>query len=212
MRPRRSSAGFTLAEAAVTIAIVAIVLTMTLQALEGAKVTAAGTMYRKTARELGMEMLGEIEAGRWQDELDSGASGTFAEKEAPDYLWELALGDDTFPDVPDQDLDDPYRPFDNWRARDEWREQNEEDDEQTEDEDTQPFEKVKLRIRYPRIRELESELILERWIRWEQVYGAEEEEEVPAEADPNAAGGGNGGAGSGNAGTGNSGDNGGTGK
>lgn len=195
----QARAGFTLAEAAVTIAVVAIVLTLTLQALEGAKVTAAGTMYRKTARELGMEMLGEIEAGRWQDDLDSGASGSFAEKDAPDYLWELALGDDTFPDVPEQDLDDPNRPFDNWRARDEWREQNEDDPEGTEgEEEAQPFEKVKIRVRYPKIREFEGEITLERWVRWEQVYGKEEEEEVPTEADPNAAGGGTeGGAGTG---------------
>ncbi len=49
-----SQAGFTLAEIAVTIAIVALVLTMMLQGLEGAKYSAAHTRYRKTAYELGV--------------------------------------------------------------------------------------------------------------------------------------------------------------
>ena len=68
-------AGFTLAEAAVTIAIVALVLTMMLQGLEGAKFSAAHNRYRKTAYELGVGMLGEISAGIWREELDSGDQG-----------------------------------------------------------------------------------------------------------------------------------------
>lgn len=192
---RVARGGFTIAEAAVTIAIVALVLTTILQSLEGAKVSALHTMLQKSARELGLEMLGEIEAGRWQDEIDSGSSGTFANRDETEVSWELALGDDAFPDRPDESYDDQYRPFDNFRARDEWRDQNSalEDEEE---EDTQPYEKVKLRIRFPKVRELSNELILERWIRWSQVYGEEEEEEVPTAADPNA------GAGAGDPGTG----------
>lgn len=203
-----SRTGFTLAEAAVTIAIVAIMLTMVLQSLEGAKVSAAHTMYQKTGRELGLELLGEIEAGRWQDEIDSGASGTFANRDAPDYSWELALGDDAFPDRPDEDVDNQYRPFDNYRAREDWRDQNSDTTEtEAEEEEAQPFEKVKLRIRYPKIRQFENEIILERWVRWAQIYGEEEEEEeVPTASDPNtsggAAGAGAGGAGTGGAGQG----------
>jgi hypothetical protein len=186
---RASSAGFTIAEAAVTIAIVALVLTTILQSLEGAKVSALHTMLQKSARELGLEMLGEIEAGRWQDEIDSGASGSFANRDEPNVLWELALGDDTFPDRPDESYDDEYRPFDNLRARDEWRDENSESSEdENEEEEAQPFEKVKLRIQFPKVRELSNELILERWVRWAQVYGEEEEEEVPTAADPNAGG------------------------
>ncbi|MEZ6013624.1 MAG: prepilin-type N-terminal cleavage/methylation domain-containing protein [Planctomycetota bacterium] len=180
--------GFTLAEAAVTIAIVAIVLTMILQALEVAKITAAHTMYMKAARELGSTMLGEIEAGRWQDELDSGMSGSFADKDQPDYYWDLALGDESFPDRVNEDQDDRYKPFDNYRARDEWRADNSDPDE---DEEEQPFEKIKLRVRFPKIRQLSDEIVLERWVRWAQIYGKDEEEEAAAgAADPNAAGGG----------------------
>lgn len=188
---RTLRSGFTLAEAAVTIAIVAIVLTMTLQSLEVAKITAAHTMFRKTARELGVEMLGEIESGRWQDELDSGASGTFADKDQPDYYWDVALGDEMFPDEPQLDPNDPYRPFDNVRYRADQREQNRSSsDTESEEEEEQPFEKVKLRVRYPKIRQLDSEMTLERWVRWAQIYGKEEEDEA---ADPNAAAGDTGG-------------------
>jgi type II secretory pathway pseudopilin PulG len=186
-----ASSGFTLAEAAVTIAIVAIMLTMILQSLEGAKVSAAHTMYQKTGRELGLEMLGEIEAGRWQDELDSGQSGSFASRDAPDYTWDLALGDDAFPDRPDDDVNGEYRPFDKYRAREDWREDNSSSDEDDE-EDKQPFEKVKLRVRYPKIRQFGDDIILERRVRWAQVYGEdeeEEEEEIPTAGDPNASGG-----------------------
>jgi len=193
MKPRyartspRSRQGFTLAETAVTIAVVAIVLTLTLQALEVAKLSAAHTMYRKVAWQLGIEMLGEIEAGRWQDELDSGASGTFAERDQPEYYWEVVLGDEAFPDVPEIDLNDPNRPFDTWRSRDEWRSQNTDDNEE---DSVEPYEKVKLRIRFPKLRDFSNEFILERWVRWPQIYGEEEEEgEVPVTPDPNAGGG-----------------------
>jgi hypothetical protein len=191
---RASRAGFTIAEAAVTIAIVALVLTTILQSLEGAKISALHTMLQKTARELGLEMLGEIEAGRWQDEIDSGASGSFANRDESEFSWELALGDDAFPDRPDESYDDQYRPFDNFRAREEWRDQNSDNSEvggenADEEEEAQPFEKVKLRIRFPQVRELSNEIILERWVRWAQVYGEEEEEEVPTAQDPNTSGG-----------------------
>jgi type II secretory pathway pseudopilin PulG len=190
-RASGNSGGFTLAEAAVTIAIVAIMLTIVLQSLEGAKISAAHTMYQKTGRELGLELLGEIEAGRWQDEIDSGASGTFANRDAPDYTWDLVLGDEAFPDRPDEYADDQYRPFDNYRAREDWRDDNTSNtDTEDEEEEAQPFEKVKLRIRYPKIRQFGDEIILERWVRWAQIYGEEEEEEaVPTASDPSAGGG-----------------------
>jgi len=202
-----SRGGFTIAEAAVTIAIVALVLTTILQSLEGAKISALHTMLQKTARALGLELLGEIEAGRWQDEIDSGASGSFANRDESEFTWELALGDDAFPDRPERSYDDQYRPFDNFRAREEWRGQNsgtsgnygEKDDEE---EEAQPFEKVKLRIRFPQVRELSNEIIFERWVRWAQVYGEEEEDEVvPTAADPNAGSGAPGSGASGSGGT-----------
>lgn len=186
-RPRAASAGFTLAEAAVTIAVVAIVLTLTLQALEGAKVTAVHTMYQKTANQLGLSLLGEIEAGRFQGDLESGDTGSFVEQGEPGHFWELALGDDVLPERGDE-RDFYDRPFDNWQAREEWRENNESTSEsEEEEEEKQPYEKVKLRITYPAIRQFDDELVLERWVRWEQIYGKDEEEEAAAATgDPNA--------------------------
>ena len=109
MRPRppapaapTSRGGFTLAEAAVTIAIVAIVLTVMLQGLEGAKFSAAHNRARKTAYELGTEMIGMISAGMWQEEIESGLTGSFAEQDEPDFYWELALGEDA-PELTDTD-------------------------------------------------------------------------------------------------------------
>ena len=55
--PKRRSdsrAGFTLAEAAVTIALVAVTLTILLQSLEGSKMMAAHTRDQKIARELAL--------------------------------------------------------------------------------------------------------------------------------------------------------------
>ncbi|MEM6672662.1 MAG: hypothetical protein AAF726_07440 [Planctomycetota bacterium] len=167
-------AGFTLAEAAITIAIVAFVVTVMLQGLEGAKTSAAHTRYLKTAYELGNGMLGEITAGLWSEEIESGMTGTFADLDEPDYGWEIALGDDMFEETGDQDDE---RPFDNYAARRDW-ESDQDDDEDEDEEDTEPFEKVKLRVRYPKLGDYPDELVLELWAPWDQVYGADEEEEA----------------------------------
>ena len=52
-------------------------------------------------------------------------------------------------------------------------------DEEEEDREDQelPFEKVKVRIYFPKLQELKNTLIVERWIPWEQVYGASDEDE-----------------------------------
>ncbi|MDB4489362.1 prepilin-type N-terminal cleavage/methylation domain-containing protein [bacterium] len=165
-------AGFTLAEAAVTIAIVAIVLTVMLQGLEGAKFSAAHNRARKTAYELGTEMLGLISAGLWQEEIESGLTGSFAEQDEPDYYWEVALGEDALAETSG---DETERPFDNFEARRDW-ENSQDDDLEEDEENTEPFEKVKLRVNYPKFSDYPEELVLERWIRWEQVYGPSEED------------------------------------
>ena len=59
---RRANGGFTLAEAAVTIAIVGIVLLAVMQGLQGAKMASLNVKNQKTAYELGTGLLGEI---RW---------------------------------------------------------------------------------------------------------------------------------------------------
>ena len=43
-------------------------------------------------------------------------------------------------------------------------------------------EKVKIRVVFPQFTEQTAEVILERWIRWKQVYGSDEDEEAEAEA------------------------------
>ena len=171
-RPRLTQAGFTLAEAAVTIAIVAIVLTVMLQGLEGAKFSAAHNRARKTAYELGTEMLGLISAGLWQEEIETGLTGSFAEQDEPDFYWEVALGEDALAEASE---DGTERPFDNYEARRDW-EDSQDDDLEEDEENTEPFEKIKLRISYPKFSDYPQELVLERWIRWEQVYGPSEED------------------------------------
>lgn len=193
---QRARAGFTLAEAAVTIAIVAVVLTVMLQGLEGAKFSAAHNRARKTAYELGTEMMGLISAGLWQEEIESGLTGSFAEQDEPDFYWELALGEDALEERVDDGED---RPFDNFQARREWEESQ--DDDEEDEENTEPFEKVKLRVSYPKFSDFPDELTLELWVPWDQVYGPSEEE-LAGELDPNAlgAGGGSGGGAGGAAG------------
>lgn len=172
-------AGFTLAEAAITIVLVGLVISTTLQILQGTKFTAAHTRDMKAARDLGLMTLAEIESGLWWDDIESTRSGSYAEDDHPAFYFDLALGDETFPD---EAWDDEQRPFDNW----EYQRQLEQDRLEEEDEEeqlTEPFEKVRVRITFPRYGELPNQILLERWIPWEQVYGPDEEQ---AQQDPAA--------------------------
>lgn len=183
-RPRRGPAsrgGFTLAEAAVTIAIMAMVLLMVVQGLQGAEQAAYYTKMKKTSYELAVGLLGEVQAGLYREELDDGMNGNFADLDYPDITWEIALGDEVFAGDDDQD-----RPFDNLAARRQ-REQEREDEESSgigsEEEDDEeleePFEKIKVRVTFPvRDEDYDNETILESWVPWEQVYGPSEEEEA----------------------------------
>ncbi|MEE2939888.1 MAG: prepilin-type N-terminal cleavage/methylation domain-containing protein [Planctomycetota bacterium] len=180
---RRANGGFTLAEAAVTIAIVGIVLLAVMQGLQGAKMASLNVKNQKTAYELGTGLIGEIRVGLYREELESGMTGDFAEQEEPDFRWEVTLGDDVFTDADDS----AERPFDNLqdrRDREEERE-NSSDSRFTDDEDeeaAEPFEKVKVRVTYPAVEEYPTELLLEAWIPWEEVYGPEEEEELDGQS------------------------------
>ena len=188
----RKRAGFTLVEAAITLAIVALVLVTILQGMEGAKLTAHHTRQKKTAYELGVGLLGEVTAGLWREELESGMSGNFAELDEPLFNWELALGDDV---LEENDSDDQERPFDNFAARRDWEERNRSDSEEEEYEDgeepVQPFEKIRIRVTFPKLRDFSNELTLERWVPWEEIYGPSEEEEgeTGGETGPAPAGG-----------------------
>jgi|ETNmetMinimDraft_15_1059895.scaffolds.fasta_scaffold11287_4 type II secretory pathway pseudopilin PulG len=203
--PRTSNNnGFTLVEAALAIALVGMALTATLQILQASKLSAAHTRDQKTARVLALKTLGEIESGLRWDELDEGAllSGSYAEDDYPAFYWELAVGDQQF--SIQEDVDDPYGPIDNWalrRERDEYLEANEDEDLGGE-ESAEPYEKIRIRVTYPKYSDLENELTLERWVRWDQVYRPEEGEDGEEAAPADAQGQDGGGAGAGGGGSG----------
>lgn len=204
MRNGSAASGFTLVEAAITLAIVALVLVTVLQGMEGAKLSAYHTRQKKVAYELAQGMVGEITVGLWREELESGMTGNFAERDEPDFEWELALGEDVLEDRGDDDED---RPFDNFAARREWEEDNRSDTEEDEYEDgeepVEPFEKIRVRVSFRKVKDFSNEIILERWVPWEEVYGPSEEDAEAFGSDGDAATTGPAGAGGGNTGAGN---------
>jgi prepilin-type N-terminal cleavage/methylation domain-containing protein len=194
MRPRPSArAGFTLAEVAVTLLIVSIGLVLVLQGLSTAKVSAAETHYRKVARELALLTLGRVEAGLFWEELDGDGStltGTYAEEGYEEFHYELVFGEDDFTQS-SKDFKPEAGYHDSWEyERERERDRREREHESSKDEDEEqtkePFEKVRIRVEYPRLTERESTLTLERWIPWEQVYGGEDgEEDAPPAGEEN---------------------------
>lgn len=168
MSARRSrSRGFTLAEVAVTIAVVGLALVWMLQALNTAKVTAAHTRNLKLARELALLTLGQIESGLYAEEMSGDRiEGTYAEEGYPDFLFEAIIGEGNFRPA----LDDPA--FDNW-LEERRQAELEDDDEEVE----QPYDKVQVRVRFPPLQDLPSELLIERWLPWDQLHPSEVEDE-----------------------------------
>jgi len=197
---RRLRRGFTLAEVAVTIALIGLALAWMLQVLNAAKLTAAYSRNLKLSRELALLTLGQIEAGEYADDLDNERlDGTYAEEGYPDFSYEVVIGDENFrPDPTDQ------RAFDNWQAERERRERERraEDAEESEDEEEQAYEKIQIKVSFPKIQDMRNDYILERWLPWRQLY-PEEEEDAEAVADGADSSGESGaGGGSGNTGTG----------
>ena len=90
--------GFTLAEVAVTIVIVGIGMLLVLQGLNTAKMAAAQTRNLKLSRELALITLGQIASGQFQDEIQKGLQGSYAEEGYPDFAYDVVVGDDTFSD------------------------------------------------------------------------------------------------------------------
>ena len=172
--------GFTLAEVVVTIAIVAIALTLAFQSLNVSKLMAAHTRNSKLARELALYTLGQIEAGLFWEDIETGRSGIY--EDYPNFSYELALGDETF-----LEIDPDEGPFDTWAYREEQRRLADDYDADAEEEQIQPYEEVRVKVTYPAMREFPNEVILERWVRWVQVYG--EEEEVEMDGDESLPGG-----------------------
>ncbi len=163
----KQRSGFTLAEVAVTIVIVGMALVLCLQGLNGSKLQAAYTRNYKLARELGLGTLGEVGSGMWAEDVAEGLEGSYAGQGHPEFSYELVVGDDSFRD--DNEFDESER-FDSWKKKDD---DEEEDDEEA---DEQPYEKVKIRIYFTQIQEYPSNLTLEQWFPWDQVYGSDEEQ------------------------------------
>ncbi|MCA9002237.1 MAG: hypothetical protein KDB61_09950 [Planctomycetes bacterium] len=169
----KNRAGFTLAEAAITIALVGLTITYTLRALTAAQTTAAHTHEVKLAREMALRTLGEIGTGQFLVDGNEVLTGTYDEEVAPYMSYEVAFGEATLP-TRDGTQDDSYdKPFDNWQAREQYRAENDLD-EPVEGEH-EPFEKVVIRVTFPKHSDLPDFIELESWIPWEQVYGPDED-------------------------------------
>ncbi len=168
----RARSGFTLAEVAVTIVIVGISLVLVLQGLNTSKITAAHTRNQKLSRDLGLFTLGQIESGLLRDDLETGMAGNYAEEGYPDFNWEIAVGDDALRET------NPTGKFDSWTPT-----AAEEEAKRDEDEDAEEaYEKIRVRVTSPPIREFTNEMTLERWIPWKQVYGEAEGENASRNA------------------------------
>lgn len=169
--PRRR-AGFTLAEVAVTIAIVGLALAWMLQTLSSSKMTAAYSRNLKLARELSLYTLGQIESGLFDEELDSERiEGVYADEGYPDFAYEAVIGDESLsPDPTNQ------QSFDNWRhERDQRERQRSSTSAASEDEEEveEPYERVQVRVTFPKLGELKNEYVIERWLPWRQLHPEE---------------------------------------
>ena len=193
-RAHASQAGFTLVEAAITIALVGLVLSTTLQILQGSKLSAAHTRDVKIARTLALTTLGEISAGRmWDDLTEEGSlAGSYAEVDYPGFYWELVIGENAFMDTDGYGDDDPDAQFDNWAYRREVEYNQQYDssygsEEEEEEEETEPFQKVRIKVTLPKYGELNNEITLEQWIPWAQVYETDLDEEAESTANTTGA-------------------------
>ena len=93
------------------------------------------------------------------------------------------MGDQTFDALPDQSLQEPSRRFDNWAAarEEEAASATSSDEEEDDEQEVEPYEKVRIRVTFPKLGEAKNELVLERWVPWEQVHG--ETEDAATEVD-----------------------------
>lgn len=166
-RSDRAKSGFTLAEVAVTIIIVGIVLVVSLEGLNNSMFQAAHTRDMKIARELGLFTLGQVESGLFAEDIEDHMGGDYSDQEYKDFTWELVFGDEAF-DEPEEETEGA---FDSWAPTDE---------EEDEDEDAeQPYETVRVKVTFPGPKQAKNELTLEQWITWSFVYGEEDPEEQP---------------------------------
>ena len=167
---RKSREGaFTLAEVAVTIALVGLAMVYLLQALTEAKEVAASTRNVKLSKELALLTLGRIESGLYEDELDDDRiEGSYSEEGYPDFSFQAVIGEENLPQLYEED---GREFFDNWQ----WEE--EQDDYDDDEEVEQPYEKIQVRVISPPIGDAKNELVIERWVAWGQLHPSEEEDE-----------------------------------
>jgi prepilin-type N-terminal cleavage/methylation domain-containing protein len=200
MSARRLRRGFTLAEVAVTIALIGLALAWMLQVLNASKLTAAYSRNLKLSRELALLTLGQIESGEYADDLDNERlDGTYAEEGYPDFSYEVVIGDENFrPDPTDQ------RAFDNWQAERQRRERERraEESEDSDEEEDQAYEKIQIKVSFPKIQDMRNDYILERWLPWRQLHPDEDEGAEGGAEGSDGAGSGASGGGTGNTGTG----------
>ncbi len=166
--------GFTLVEVAVALVIIGISLTLLLESLQGSKMQAAHTRNLKLARELGVLTLGQVESGLFAEELESGYSESYAGENYPDFSFELRVGEDVFEDT--QEYDDSGF-HDAFRARAD-REFESNRDNDVDEDVAEEFEKVRIRVTFPKFAQFKNYVDIESWMVWEQVYGSEDEEET----------------------------------
>lgn len=174
-RAAQRRGGFTLAEVAVTLVIVGIGLLFVLQGLSTSKFTAANTHNRKVARELALYTLGEIQSGLYREDLDDDRlGGNYGDQGYEEWEWEVLFGDEEFRD---EDTQDEGLFFDTFSDRQRREDEADEDDDDDDDEEaTEPYEKVRIRVYFPKLGEFPNDLTLERWMPWEDVYGPDEDE------------------------------------
>ncbi|MDF1800124.1 MAG: type II secretion system protein [Planctomycetota bacterium] len=166
MRTPTKQSGFTLAEVMVTIALVGAVLIFGLKGLNDSMFQAAYTRDLKIARELALFSMGQVSSGLFIEDVEDHMSGDYADQDYPEFSWEIVLGDEEF-DEPEVEREDR---FDSWNP-------NPDDDDDEEEDAEEPYEIVRVKVRFPAAGERVGELILEEWITWEHVYGQPNEED-----------------------------------
>ncbi len=164
---RARIAAFTLAEVAVTIAIVGLILVFVLQGINESKLLAAHTRNQRLARELGLLTLSQIGSYLFKDEIrDDRLEGNYADEGYPEFAFEAVLGDKTF-----RDRDPNTGAFDNWRT--EAEKKNSQTDATTDETTEQPYEKVQVKVTFPGGADddpKKNQLVLEQWLPWKQVH------------------------------------------
>ncbi len=185
--PRASSLrGFTLAEVAVTIAIVGLALAWMLQTLSTSKLNAAYSRNLKLARELAVYTLGRIEAGLYADELDNKRiGGNYGDENYPDFSFEAVIGDESL--SPSRD---DANAFDNWRYERDQRSRNSSRSDKEDEETEQPYEKVQVRVTFPKIGDLKNEYVIERWLPWSQIHPVDPDKDMNGASGGGTSGGG----------------------